>query len=292
MHWFSPAAFALLILLPPMEAAMAQDILEPLQHLVEDLVPDPAPRPEPAPADEPEPAAKAPPPMPRPRPEDRDGPDVTAAATGPAPAATAPSPDRADPAAPEGPGAAERVYQVACPALLNGTVVGKMLPPVADGLCASHSPLLLTGLNVNGHRIGFASPVTTNCAMAGALAEWAGAVDLYADAVLGSPLDSLASGPGLVCRNRYGDAGRPVSEHAFANALDVTGFTLANGEVLAVKAGWTADNAQGRFLRQAHGAACGRFTTVLGPEANAAHAGHFHLDLGCHGQSCTARICE
>lgn len=33
------------------------------------------------------------------------------------------------------------------------------------------------------------------------------------------------------------------------------------------------------FLRQIHGAACKRFGTVLGPEANDAHRNHFHLDM-------------
>ena len=36
---------------------------------------------------------------------------------------------------------------------------------------------------------------------------------------------------------------------------------------------------KGRFLRAAHAAACKVFGTVLGPEANAAHANHFHIDL-------------
>lgn len=34
-----------------------------------------------------------------------------------------------------------------------------------------------------------------------------------------------------------------------------------------------------RFLRQAHAAACKHFGTVLGPEANADHENHFHVDM-------------
>ena len=34
-----------------------------------------------------------------------------------------------------------------------------------------------------------------------------------------------------------------------------------------------------RFLRQLHVDACGIFGTVLGPEANQAHANHYHFDL-------------
>ena len=36
---------------------------------------------------------------------------------------------------------------------------------------------------------------------------------------------------------------------------------------------------RGRFLRDIHTAACKRFGTVLGPEANEAHRNHFHLDM-------------
>ena len=36
---------------------------------------------------------------------------------------------------------------------------------------------------------------------------------------------------------------------------------------------------EGTFLRRLHKGACGIFGTVLGPEANAAHRDHFHLDL-------------
>jgi hypothetical protein len=39
-------------------------------------------------------------------------------------------------------------------------------------------------------------------------------------------------------------------------------------------------------------AACGWFTTVLGPGADAAHAEHFHFDIARHGNSDFYRICE
>jgi len=38
-------------------------------------------------------------------------------------------------------------------------------------------------------------------------------------------------------------------------------------------------NADGRFLREAHAAACRIFGTTLGPEANEAHRNHFHVDM-------------
>jgi hypothetical protein len=39
-------------------------------------------------------------------------------------------------------------------------------------------------------------------------------------------------------------------------------------------------------------AACGWFTTVLGPGSDAAHADHLHLDIQPHGSSNRYRICQ
>ena len=305
MHIVAKSAIAaLLIATTP---AAGQDLLQDFERFVEEMLPEraaPRARPEAAPVEPSQPTprderpsedeeAGAPaeagePPLPRPRPAQAVAPaelDTEAEVeTAEDEAARAEPPARAGP---------ERTYQTACPALLEGRVIGEMLDPVAEGICGVRSPLSLTGVRVNGREIGFSAPITTNCQMAGAIADWVGEVHLYAGAALGSPLASLTTGTSLMCRNRYGAAEGFVSEHGFANALDVVGFTLENGQSVAVEADWMpAAAAEGRLLRQAHGAACGRFTTVLGPEADADHEDHFHLDLGCHGQSCTAQICE
>jgi len=41
-----------------------------------------------------------------------------------------------------------------------------------------------------------------------------------------------------------------------------------------------AADARGRFLREVHDGACAVWNVVLGPEYNAAHRDHFHLDVG------------
>ncbi len=48
-----------------------------------------------------------------------------------------------------------RIYQVACPAVLSGVVIGEMLPPIEEGQCGERSPLSVTGVRVNGHEVGF-----------------------------------------------------------------------------------------------------------------------------------------
>jgi hypothetical protein len=243
--------------------AGAQDFLGPLEELVDGIA---APA-EPVAIEESETVDT--PPLPRPRPEEAVEAEVEAEPE----VAAEPEP--------------ERVYQTACPALLDGRVVGQMLPPISDGVCQARSPLEITAVAVAGRTVPLSSPVTVECGTAEAFVDWVGEVDRAAG------IAEVLTGTSYMCRNRVGDGDGFVSEHGFANAIDVLGFTLSDGTGISVEADWdAATSPAGKLLRQAHGAACGRFTTVLGPEANAEHADHFHLDLGCHGQSCTARICE
>ena len=52
------------------------------------------------------------------------------------------------------------------------------------------------------------------------------------------------------------------------------------------------DDAERTFLRAVHQGACGVFTTVLGPNYDANHRDHFHLDLARHGHTGEGRICK
>ncbi|MBO9590399.1 extensin family protein [Devosia sp.] len=284
---FPLRAFAALLVLAPVSVP-AQDFFKPLEDFVEDLVPQRAQATKPVPkAAEVKEAAETPPPLPKPRPEGLGEEEPEA----PVAPEAAPAPEPAPPA--EEVVDDDRIYQTACPAVISGAVVAKMLPPIADGVCMAQSPLEVTGLNLNGKTVELTSPIQTNCEMATALVDWAQDVNAYAKAALDSELTALQTGTSYMCRARVGGAEQFTSEHGFANAIDVVGFTLADGRSIAVKEDWLpATTPEAKLLRQSHGAACGKFTTVLGPEANADHEDHLHLDLGCHGQTCTAQICE
>ena len=49
---------------------------------------------------------------------------------------------------------------------------------------------------------------------------------------------ALRNATSYSCRNRYGGAKTPLSEHALANALDVAEFILASGEHVTVLDSW------------------------------------------------------
>ncbi len=103
----------------------------------------------------------------------------------------------------------------------------------------------------------------------------------------GSPLKSISVGGGYECRPRNHVAGAKPSAHGRGLAIDVMSFTFADNRQLSVK-----DDAATPFIRAVRTAACGVFTTILGPGSDAAHATHLHLDLERHGSSDRYRICD
>ena len=105
-------------------------------------------------------------------------------------------------------------------------------------------------------------------------------------------------------RNRNGGDLR-LSEHAVANALDISDFVLTSGARIPVVDSWPSDNPplpnpnpdrvssnssvkrvsasldnpERSFLKSVRDDACGIFRTVLGPGADEAHKTHLHLDM-------------
>lgn len=244
------------------------------------------------------------PPLPRPRPESagtvvplpRPRPDLPASLPIAPPEAPAAAGDATEhePRAETSPEAAPaRVYQTACPAVLTGLVEAKALPPLSEGQCGAVSPLSLTGVLANGRMVPVAGGVVTDCGMASALPGWVSDIDGYLRAREKTGIAELVIGTSYMCRNVNNASVGNLSFHGLADALDVVGFRLEDGRFVTVADDW-ADPlaAEGRLLRFAHDAACSRFTTTLGPEANAEHRDHFHIDLGCHGKTCIARLCE
>ncbi len=186
-----------------------------------------------------------------------------------------------------------RIYQAACPAVLGGRIEGTMLEPIAEGACGERSPLSVTGVLVNGRMVPLSGPVIVNCGMASLLPAWAEAIDGYLISREDTRLSRILVGTSYFCRNRNNALRGDLSEHGFANALDVVGFELEDGRTITLPEGWVDPTSpSGRLLRFAHDSACSLFTTTLGPEANELHRDHLHVDLGCHGSNCTARLCE
>lgn len=126
------------------------------------------------------------------------------------------------------------------------------------------------------------APNIMTCRLAEQLTEWmSDGVQPAARAQLGAPVGRIDHVGIYSCRGIAG-SGR-LSQHAQANAIDIRGFTLADGREVRVGRHWGNGGAEGRFLRIAADAACDAFASVLTPEYNAAHSHHLHVDAGTFG---------
>lgn len=122
-----------------------------------------------------------------------------------------------------------------------------------------------------------------SCPMAGALTMWLEhAVQPAAEELLRARVTAVRHMGTYACRNIVGVRGlRPFrSQHASANAIDVSAFALNNGTTISILKHWRAGGAEEAFLRRIHDGACGYFRVAVGPDFNEAHRDHFHLDRG------------
>lgn len=82
------------------------------------------------------------------------------------------------------------------------------------------------------------------------------------------------------CRRQVGNGSGAWSEHAFANAWDIAAFELSDKTLIQVQRDWNGDKDRKAFLREVRDTACKLFKVTLSPDYNAAHADHFHVDMG------------
>jgi hypothetical protein len=150
-----------------------------------------------------------------------------------------------------------------------------ILPDRYSGSCNAVNSVQLASVGV---------PVTnltaTQCPLARAFALWArGTVQQAARRSFGESVARIETMGSYSCRQVKGVASGKLSQHAFANAIDVSAFVLTNGRRVAVEGGWSGNEEDRAFLRSVRDGACRTFLTVLSPDFNAAHYNHLHFDL-------------
>lgn len=130
----------------------------------------------------------------------------------------------------------------------------------------------------------FAPPARVNCAFGLRLVRFEQIVQEEARTTLRSPVRRIVQLGTYNCRRMaaYPDL---VSEHSFANAIDVAGFVLRNGRSVVVERDWVrADRATSApaslFLRRLTRRLYDErvFSVVLTPSYDAHHKNHLHLD--------------
>jgi hypothetical protein len=168
------------------------------------------------------------------------------------------------------------------------------LPPGAKSGCAIDTPVRLKAIKLAPRwrtSIRLLDEPTLSCRFGERFGHWLR--DLVAPLIAGElavELKSVRTGPGYECRNRNRAETGKISAHASGLAADVASFELANGRTLTVKP--EGDEHMRATLAAIRVAACGWFTTVLGPGSDAAHADHMHVDIMQHGSSDRYRICQ
>ncbi len=154
-----------------------------------------------------------------------------------------------------------------------GVVFEDRGPESGEDGCSMPYPVSISNF---GGGIKVEPSVVANCSVSLTMAKFLQTkVKEAAQKHLKTDITAMANGSGYVCRPRHGT--QKLSEHALGNAIDIMSFTLADGRSVVVEK--TTDKAEADFLAEVRAAACGPFTTVLGPGSDSDHANHFHLDL-------------
>lgn len=123
------------------------------------------------------------------------------------------------------------------------------------------------------------------CPLSIAVFLWQREIDTLAQKHFDQPLAKIHHYGTYSCRRQRGNGSGEWSEHAFANAWDVAAFELKDGTLISVLKDWDGSRKKKNFLREARSSACDLFRVTLSPDYNAAHADHFHLDMG-PGNAC------
>jgi hypothetical protein len=167
-------------------------------------------------------------------------------------------------------------------------------PVAARTSCTIKVPVRLKSVMARARtasEINLPEEPVVSCQFAERLTSWLG--HLVAPVIAGrmsADLRAVNTGPGYECRNRNGAATGKLSAHAVGEAIDISAFELSNGKSIPIKP--DGDQAMRDTVDSVRTAACGWFTTVLGPGADAAHADHMHVDMAMHGTSDRYRICQ
>ena len=163
--------------------------------------------------------------------------------------------------------------------------------PIAGG-CGVLSPVRLQSIVLaNGDVVHFPSGPILGCEFALVFADYVRVIIAPLGAgTLGTKVDSIETGPGYQCRNRNNFPSGKISAHAKGIAIDLVAVRFADKRRVA----WEHQDGatEASYIRAARAAACGWFTTVLGPGADPFHATHMHVDTESHGSNGSYRICQ
>jgi len=145
--------------------------------------------------------------------------------------------------------------------------------PTVD-VCAVPAPVV-----VQASTAAMTPILQTSCPMMLAWARFEPELQRLASRRLGSEIARIHHYGSYNCRRMSGNQ-RRMSLHSTGQALDISGFTTADGRYISVRDGWRGRRDEAAFLRDLGQAACRHFNVVLTPNHDRAHRDHIHVDIG------------
>jgi hypothetical protein len=137
--------------------------------------------------------------------------------------------------------------------------------------------------------IQYSPPLSIDCSLALRLGDIERVIQEEAEEHLGAPVVRITTLGSYACRGVVGRLkgwSGGISEHSFGNAIDLATFQTKKGKIASVLRSYQPgtpepSSVEGRFLRSVlRQVRKGAGLRVLGPDFDASHRDHFHVDAG------------
>ncbi|HMB46741.1 MAG TPA: extensin family protein [Afifellaceae bacterium] len=154
-----------------------------------------------------------------------------------------------------------------------GVAVEPQAPIEGESACRLAMPLQVSELSAD---ISLFPQATLDCATAEAVTKWMHEVVVpSARRYLDAEPTGLVHSSAFDCSDRNLDPGN--GEHAAGQAIDITYINFRDRDTLAIRLREAEDDPERDFQQAIRAGACGIFSQVIGPGANAGFAGKLHL---------------
>ena len=112
------------------------------------------------------------------------------------------------------------------------------LEPIRNGQCGTPAPVRLRGFMLPID-MEVSPPAVVNCRIVSKLHDWIReSLQPAAEQDLKSRITRIVTVSSYDCRNRIGSASTRISEHAYANAIDISAVVTADGRTIDVLTNW------------------------------------------------------
>jgi hypothetical protein len=122
--------------------------------------------------------------------------------------------------------------------LASAGALVQALEPIRNGQCGTPAPVRLRGF-MAPIDVDVSPPAVVNCHIVAKLHDWIrDSLQPAAERDLRSRIIRIVTASSYDCRNRIGSTNTRISEHAYANAIDISAVVTADGRTIDVLTNW------------------------------------------------------